>query len=317
MLTPKPPRPFPPKPRRLPERKPVTIALGILCRDGAVLASDSQETTHGYWKRRQTKVAHITIGAKQDLSLVVAGAGRAGYVDAIVEELIEASSEAEGHWDNTLGAIKKTLVAFHRTHVIPYQSDLPEVPLVFALQKGRHLPVLFVTDRSTIAPAQAFAAVGIGAGHALTVLNRLGVHTADLDIDTAIALAAYAIHHTKAHVADCGDVTNIIGIRNGRSFVLPPEAARGMDDVFDQVLETVEPLFIRNLVADRTSMRLLSKLLAQGRKIVKRESKQRVKWSGIERVVGSEATGSGDRPTKKPVRRSPKRDRKSRPASRE
>ncbi|HXD73395.1 MAG TPA: hypothetical protein VN628_06655, partial [Vicinamibacterales bacterium] len=109
----------------------MTIALGILCRDGAVLAADSQETLQGYWKRRQTKVASITVGPKQDLSIALAGAGRAGYVDALVDELVEAASSAEGHWENTLAVVRDTLIRFHKTHVIPYQADTPDVPLVF------------------------------------------------------------------------------------------------------------------------------------------------------------------------------------------
>jgi 20S proteasome alpha/beta subunit len=295
----------------------VTIALGILCCDGAVLAADSQETTHGYWKRRQTKVASSTAGPKQDLSIAVAGAGRAGYVDALVEELLTAASSAAGHWENTLAAIRQSLVQFHNTHVIPYQADLPEVPLVFALQKGRHVPYLFVTDRSTIAPTHDFAAVGIGAGHALTILNRLGLGRMDLDINTGIALAAYAIHHTKAHVADCGDITEIVAIKRGQTLPIPLDAAEAMDDVFSQVLETVEPLFVRNLLADRTSMRVLSKLITQGRRILRKASKRRLVWSGVERVVGSEPTGSGESSARKRVPRRSRRDRKALPPSRE
>jgi len=48
------PRPFRPKPRQLPQRKRMTIAVGVLARTGVVIAADSQETVQGCPARSST-----------------------------------------------------------------------------------------------------------------------------------------------------------------------------------------------------------------------------------------------------------------------
>jgi 20S proteasome alpha/beta subunit len=267
----------------------VTIAIGLLCKDGAVLAADSQETVQGYWKRRQVKISGTTLGHAQDLSLAMAGAGRAGYIDALIEHLIGSAVPADGKWHATLETIRLGLIAFHRDHVAPYQHDPPEANLVIAMQKGKHLPALFSTDRSTITPMFAnvgAVAVGIGAGHALAILNRAAAQA--LSMDSAIALAAYVIHHTKHHVADCGDITNLVGIRRGETLAVPDEAIAAMDAEFSRFMEATEPHIVQMLVGAReVTGSGLAKRLLSARKAIMKAAKVRVVRSGVETVIGT------------------------------
>src|SRR2546428_6976952 len=92
----KPPRSFiSPKPRRLPERKRMTIALGILAKDGVVLAADTQETYAGIFKVDQSKITAVLNGTPKAPrgAFVVSGAGTAGHLDSIQQDLCEAFSK--------------------------------------------------------------------------------------------------------------------------------------------------------------------------------------------------------------------------------
>src|SRR5256885_9651317 len=92
-LTTKPPQPlaFPPKPRRLPERKRMTIALGIIASNGIVLAADTEETmgVAGYSKTDQTKIlGYFSADNQRPLgACFISGAGDAGYIEALSQTL--------------------------------------------------------------------------------------------------------------------------------------------------------------------------------------------------------------------------------------
>src|SRR5262245_43720160 len=111
--TPKPPRPLiPPKPRRLPERKRMTIALGILASDGLVIAAATQETYSGVFKINQGKMLGTRLGPLDDpLGYVtVTGAGTAGHLDAINQDICDTVGQIKHPtFLSVLRAIKQTV----------------------------------------------------------------------------------------------------------------------------------------------------------------------------------------------------------------
>src|SRR5579864_1057389 len=130
------PKPFPPKPRRLPERKRMTIAVGILAADGVVIAADSQETVQNYWKGNQGKVwwsAYYGDSEKRNGRsagvCAVACAGRAGYCDALTSRVIDVFKRTPDVVENedVRALFEEETVKFHNVHVVPY-IDPPEVP---------------------------------------------------------------------------------------------------------------------------------------------------------------------------------------------
>src|SRR5437867_2820643 len=92
MLTPKPPVPCPPRvPRRLPTRKRMTIAIGLMAQEGLVIAADTQEGTGyaGGLKADQPKVMtfvhpHVK---NERCACAISGAGDAGYIDALAQNI--------------------------------------------------------------------------------------------------------------------------------------------------------------------------------------------------------------------------------------
>src|SRR5437660_1618792 len=101
-----------PRPRRLPERKRMTIALGVICGDGLVISADTEETD-GWLKTNQSKITvsqniHLVTYEKGGgrakvpetaATCAVAGAGNAGYIDALTPlltgEVWKAKDETE------------------------------------------------------------------------------------------------------------------------------------------------------------------------------------------------------------------------------
>src|SRR5438552_17699196 len=129
MLSAQPPVKYcsPPKPRRLPARKQMTIALGILAKDGVVLAADTQETFSGVFKVDQAKILATVLGTstKNDGVFGVSGAGSGGHIDAISQELCDSFWRQHPKTLVDVGDdIRKRVSDFHAQHVLPY-STLP------------------------------------------------------------------------------------------------------------------------------------------------------------------------------------------------
>jgi hypothetical protein len=119
--------------------------------------------------------------------------------------------------------------------------------MIFALgqsanQRGR----LFTTDRGTVANVRKSAAVGIGSGHAESLL--FDYEDQVKTCEQAVLLAAFVVHHTKRHVADCGNFTMICCVVNGTPYHVPYDAVAEMDKAFDSHLDTVQVAAARILL---------------------------------------------------------------------
>lgn len=265
MLTPKPPRPHPflPKPRRLPERKRMTIAVGILASDGVVVAADSQETVQGYWKGNQGKVwwggqySDLTKTKGRSAGVcAVAGAGmRAGYIDALMQKFLRVFQGNPDviQPDEVERLFEKEATKFHREHVAPY-SDYPEVSMVIGYYRN-HEMALFSVDRGTVTNRRSmtYAAVGIGSMEAQTMLGQTWKLRCDLK--TAIVLAAYAVFLAKEHVDGCGNFTDIVYLRNHAAAFVDRGIVQSLETVFRRSTKYLEtPLLHRVLGANVPAM---------------------------------------------------------------
>src|SRR5262245_18839972 len=117
------PRPFQPIPRPLPQRKRMTIAVGVLAKNGLALAADSEETWGSAAKTAQMK---IRLAHRMDLEgfhfAYVVGAGHGVYIDAFAQKL-EAALRAPGAGKADAVAITdETLREFYAEHVIPFAA---------------------------------------------------------------------------------------------------------------------------------------------------------------------------------------------------
>src|SRR5262245_4417462 len=105
--------------RQIPQRKRMTIALGILAKDGVAIAADTQESVGAY------KVAARKIFSRpdpnRDRAFAVTGAGNAGYLESLGQGLARDFEQG-----GTMAAIENrmsaNLLRFHQDHIFPRQS---------------------------------------------------------------------------------------------------------------------------------------------------------------------------------------------------
>ncbi len=211
------PQPIPHRPRPLPQvyAKRMTIALGVLARDGVVLAADT-EYTWGYLKTSGEKIrsAECACGA-----LAMAGAGDAGYLGAVCDDLV---AEFQSYGKNVpvprmKARFEGILVEFHKKHVVPYgDSSSVAFWLLLAFQRGR-ASYLWSTCNGAMMRRAPYASIGLGCEYADALLGQMfGDPAIGLnDVSLASRVAAYAVHQTKENVQNCGKKTSLVILRGG------------------------------------------------------------------------------------------------------
>lgn len=216
---------------RLPRRKNLTIAIGLMGQDCIVMAADTQESTGNYLKADKQKLlsfSHFGSGVGKVNTLtpgacVVAGAGDSGYVRALMMKMgqkfldnpdvrLSVTPSAE-HIETIMEGL---LESFYKKHIIPFaafpSSQRPDVEMMFGMYR-RHELRLFTTEKTVLIGSMPFAAIGMGSTYASLLLDRLWSPLPARELEV---LAAYAVFMAKESVEDCGKYTMITTIHGSR-----------------------------------------------------------------------------------------------------
>ncbi len=243
-MNPKPlmPPPFGKNRKRLPRRKQMTIAVGMLANDGIVIASDTQESTGDYMKGARTKMmsfASLDLGDNKGRApsksgtCTVAGAGDSGYVRALMQNIGDTflsnpdapSYKVMGKEIDLQVKFEDCLKSFYKEHVIPFAAypsrDRPDVEFLIGLYRKYDLK-LFKSEKTALVHAMPYGAIGIGCTFAELLLNRL--YRMSTVAELAV-LAAYVIFMVKESVENCGKFT-MISIVHGARQIDSPEGMR-------------------------------------------------------------------------------------------
>jgi 20S proteasome alpha/beta subunit len=226
----------------------MTIALGILAADGAVLAADSEITTPGDWKASDTKLlaATFTVPGEPARALAVAGAGSVNHFNAIrfkVVQAVLAGLSASAQSDAMVEkALTETISDFYSAHVIPFYA-FPQPPDVYLLVAtwlgGRGL--LWATEQTAVRQALDYDAIGIAQAHARELLSG---YFAAMPIESAVLLACYVAARVKADTAYCGQETQVIVLREGGiSKHLPRVLVQKCESVFHHYADLQTEVF--------------------------------------------------------------------------
>jgi hypothetical protein len=253
----------------------MTIAIGLLAKNGLVVAADRQETIPGYWKHDTGKIAaggHSIIkpaGGNDSSALprivgsahcLIAGSGHSHQLAAVKAELLKrfnGEPQLETS-DQVQPAFTEILEEFHRRYIWPLvpvygPEDAPSVQIIAGYAYGGGRPVLLESRDHLLIDSGPYVAIGAGADLALTLLGRF--YTLPLlDVWQTVLLAAYIIYHVKESIDGCGkrtdiDVLNLEGerIRGGR---VHPRTVSVIEDVMEEYSNAVEPRAFRSLVGD-------------------------------------------------------------------
>jgi hypothetical protein len=149
---------------------------------------------------------------------------------------------------------------FHVDHIAPfppsdYPNDGPAVSLIIATEQHvkvsgqtRYLHGLWATEKSIMARYHEFAAVGVGAGHATNLLNRLWLDR-DMNLVGTAILAAFIVFHVKDYVDGCGNYTDLVAIKDADSVFLTRDQATKLEAVFRQMSRKTERIVANFLMS--------------------------------------------------------------------
>ncbi len=235
------PKPYPIQ-ERLPERKQMTIAIGVMAHEGLVVAADSQESTGDYMKGTKGKIQCFycpegepdTFRGRCISSCVIAGAGDSGYVQALtgrmggvflsnpklpiqgMPEIAVAMPKALPKAETLNHKFEQCIKTFYKEHIIPFsplpERKRPEVEMLFAVQR-HNITAFFTTEKTVINPAFPCKAIGMGSTFAELFLGKLW---RGMSVEQAEVLAAYIIFMTKESVESCGKYTTVVSIRRSK-----------------------------------------------------------------------------------------------------
>jgi hypothetical protein len=211
----------------------VTIALGIIgSASGVVLAADSEMTWGRGWGAIKTAdTGSFNANRDKTHAMGLCGTGNGDYFQALGLQLVEdILDENEWTYESIASLIEARLLDFYPKHVIPFQSypDRPDVELLIALNSTGKC-ALWGTSSTTVRPCVGYEAIGVGRTYAQALLSRL--HHPLMDVKSTIALAVYVIFCVKEFIGGCGQNTQVVALREGRSYRVPRLAIKRLEDL--------------------------------------------------------------------------------------
>ena len=237
MLAP-PPRPYPRHLWRLPERKHMTIALGILAADGIVIAADTQESFGIGGAKYSSYKIFSQIVRDEQRAISATGAGWASYLDAIHQELA-AAFVAERMPAQAEARMRLKVREFYDAHIVPMhglpREERPSINAVIGTTWKSRPPRLFATDGGTLRRVNEYVAVGAGGEHASVLLSRLLPRPPTVHMATF--LAVYVLFVVKEYVEGCGKDTHVTILQDGNAGYLDAERVTLLEADFANYLK--------------------------------------------------------------------------------
>lgn len=188
----------------------MTIALGIIAADGIVIAADTQETI-GPTKTTGDKVI---VGPSPDGVIAVTGAGSAGFLDAMAQQVIEDVFARRKQ--SVEAKVRESFGLFYAKHVVPlYEFDRfkdPDISAIIGIEWGKERLIL-ANEQTTLRKCGRFVAVGAGQEQASMILSQNFIP--NLPLKRAAVLAAYTIYCVKESVESCGKNTQVFMLSGG------------------------------------------------------------------------------------------------------
>lgn len=236
----------------------MTIALGILTPDAAVIAADTEESCGiGGAKYSGFK---IFSRRKRDgsRSFAASGAGDARVLDAIHQDFGDQFVDPIQSKDLMESRFQMSLRGYFKDYLLPFaREERPEVEVVAAITNQTEPPALLVSHLNRLRRAKRFVAVGAGEQHATSLLTRMVPPKwgGNLSLTVAAQIAAFVIFHVKEYVAGCGKGTHVTVLQNGGAWYVCDEAIRELEAQFEAYL-ALEGRIFEGIIGtqDRTAL---------------------------------------------------------------
>jgi 20S proteasome alpha/beta subunit len=194
------------------ETKAVTIAVGLKCLDGIVLAADEQISARGWHKYEEQKLLIIESGSAET---ILAYSGLPTLAKEAEEKLTIRLNEIDDPFardslrlKDARECIEKTLVELAQQHF--NQTD--DLSLLVACSCQLDSPELWIFNAAGFHTVYEFEVIGAGDSSVVRYLEQL--YRSGDTVDFGEKLAMFLVEKAKKHVDGCGGETDIISIPN-------------------------------------------------------------------------------------------------------
>jgi hypothetical protein len=223
----------------------MTIAIGLICADGVVIAADTQESG-ALTKNQAHKIAVSLIDGGV---IAFAGAGEAQTLDGLSCHVRDSAAKAQK--SEIVSVINDSFLAFYKQHIVPLypfheRFVSPDVDAIIGISVGTQ-SVLLANHRTALRRCDHFVSVGIGRDFSDVLLARLFPHGLKLPTERAVLLAAYVIYQVRESVEGCGLGTQLYLLRTGQAATLWDWDQDEMDKHFKSYI-TSEMILVHHLL---------------------------------------------------------------------
>lgn len=195
-----PPRPpcclSPQKIKRLPGRRAVTIALGIVCQDGIVIGADSEISGPGDLKHNESKVYHSD--HPSGWSVLFTYAGDVSLYKEARSKIIKRFREREPSFDNFYGSCDEIFTAMGRHIHHPDGSHGVYLDMLFALAFPAQEPRLLVFSSTGMYVGEGIHVFGSGDAPLSQYLCD-SLASSLLSSEQAVRVAVYLISRARQY----------------------------------------------------------------------------------------------------------------------
>lgn len=193
-----------PKKQRIcsgPERKPVTLIVGLQCRNAVVIAAEMEEAAGITAKRQVYKLRRIS---GQDWTVVVGGAGGSAVIENVTRRLESRLAEYESKAlteERLISAIDGLLEYAYDRYIDP-DTSFEGLALVVGVSSGNE-QYLVKTEKRTPYIEPTFACAGIGVDLGVYFLDRLH-NPGTATWDNGVNVATFVLKEAKEAAQNCG-----------------------------------------------------------------------------------------------------------------
>lgn len=193
----------------------MTIALGFMLANSAVICADSEEVISDYAKSRTQKIYSLHSAAWR-IGLV--GAGDSACIELCNEEITRKITSFQSFdYPGMLGMIRETIKEIHEQHVWP-RADKPAFSMLIALQGiNPGARALLYSQDSIVLPVDHYRSIGVGSYLADYLYDRIyptlgsGYQSS---AEEAARNAVFILQQVKASIHGC-DGESLVAIYHG------------------------------------------------------------------------------------------------------
>lgn len=143
----------------------MTIAVGLMTGNAAILCADSQEVVSDYSKGTTQKIRVTTFFDKWRIG-IAGSSDNSNYLDAFEDEMQRTVGKIpDFDYARIVNTIEVTLRGFHKTHIWPLPKDeRPTMEMLLAIQGIKPHPsrALLFAHRTLLQPVRGYRGIGIG-----------------------------------------------------------------------------------------------------------------------------------------------------------